>query len=108
MQQPSPPQPPAQFVHSLNAALAFWRRRVDGEAPARLERDRHNLYRAVQLGLTLPHTQPSAMVLAANAFPFVYARGYWREWLPVVEQAASGAAVATVDCSREGLVGTLQ
>ena len=87
-------QPDGQFVQSLDAALAFWREQIDSEPPARLERERHNLYRAVQLGLALPVVQRAAALVATSAFRFVYACGYWREWLPVMEQAASVAATA--------------
>lgn len=81
-------QPPAEFVQGLNAALSYWQERIGREPPTRLERERHNLYRAVQLGLALPGTQPLAAEVATGAFPFIYARGYWREWLSVMERAA--------------------
>jgi tetratricopeptide (TPR) repeat protein len=52
------------------------------------------LYRTVQFGLALPHTQPAAAALVLAAFSFVFARGYWQEWLPVMEKAASVASLA--------------
>ena len=81
-------QPPAEFIQGLNAALAYWQERIGREPPVTLERERHNLYRAVHLGLALSGTQPLAAEVATDAFPFIYARGYWREWLPVMERAA--------------------
>lgn len=84
----------SEFVDSLQGALTFWQQRLASEPPTRLEPERHNLYRAVQFGLVLPHTQASAAALTVAAFPFVYARGYWQEWLPVMEKAVSVASMA--------------
>jgi tetratricopeptide (TPR) repeat protein len=80
-------EPSVEFVASLRAALAFWQPRLDVEPAPRLDPERHNLFRAVQFGLALPATRARAAEVVAAAFPFVRARGYWREWLPLLEQA---------------------
>jgi tetratricopeptide (TPR) repeat protein len=82
----------ATFVKSLQAALGYWQRRLNEAAPKELDAERHNLYRAVQFGLQHPETRTAAAELATSAFSFVFARGYWQEWLRVMEQAAAVAA----------------
>ncbi len=81
-QSPSP-----AFAGSIRAALAYWQGALAREAVTVLEGDRLNLYRAVAFGLALPDTAPAAAEVATDAFQFVYTCGYWREWLPLMEQA---------------------
>jgi tetratricopeptide (TPR) repeat protein len=78
-----------EFASSLQAALAYWQERLAGAHGTSLDRERHNLYRAVSMGLALPDTQAAAAEVAAAAFPFVFASGYWTEWLRLVERAAA-------------------
>lgn len=82
--------PSAEFLRSVRTALTYWQERLAHEPAPKLDPERHNLYRAVQFGLALPGTQLTAVEVAVDAFPFIYARGYWKEWLPVMERA-SGA-----------------
>jgi tetratricopeptide (TPR) repeat protein len=82
VQQPSP-----EFIGGIGAALAYWQRQVGTEGVAELDRERHNLYRAVRFGLALPQTQLASAEVALHAFPLILSRGYGQEWLPVLEEA---------------------
>jgi tetratricopeptide (TPR) repeat protein len=79
----------AEFLDSVRAGLEFWRERLETVPESELEQERHNIYRLVEIGLGLPGMQALAAEVAAAAFPFVHAGGYWPEWMPVVERAAS-------------------
>lgn len=79
--------PTAQFTRSLNAALVFWKLQGERGVASQLDRDRQNLNRAIKMGLVLPDTQLTAIQAVLSAFNLVYDRGYWWEWLPVLELA---------------------
>jgi tetratricopeptide (TPR) repeat protein len=79
-----------EFVASLHAGLTFWREQLDRRSIAELDLERHNLYRAVELGLSLPGTLAAAAEVAAATFNFILARGYRAEWLALMESAATG------------------
>jgi tetratricopeptide (TPR) repeat protein len=86
--------PTPQFVRSLEAALLYWREQIakqDEDNRAALDRERQNLYRVVRFGLRHPQTQSLAVDVALGLSTFVYARGYWVEWLPVLEEATMAA-----------------
>jgi tetratricopeptide (TPR) repeat protein len=81
-----------EFASSLRAALAYWQERLASTSGPPLDPERHNIYRAVSMGLALPETQTASGDVAAAAFPYVFASGYWAEWLPLVERAAANGA----------------
>lgn len=81
-------QPDPQFVHSVQAALAYWQRRLEDAPPHELDAERHNLYRAIQFGLAHHDTQTTAAEAATRAFSFAHDQGHWQEWLRVMEQAS--------------------
>ncbi len=86
------PTPSPQFIHSTKAAIAYWHRRtqaIDDNAISQLDFERQNLFQAVQFGLALPQTLQEAAIVALQAFNLVERRGYWEEWIPVLEQAAT-------------------
>ncbi|UCG26015.1 MAG: tetratricopeptide repeat protein [Chloroflexota bacterium] len=79
-----------QFTRSVRANIAFWSRHTglaDPSAWPALHRDRENLFRATIFGLQLPDTYLEAAELAARCFEYVFERGYWADWIPVLEQA---------------------
>jgi tetratricopeptide (TPR) repeat protein len=76
----------AGFVTSIDNAFHYWRRLLVTDLGA-VDRERHNLYRAVQFGLAHPATLSAAATLALQLYPLVRARGYWREWQPLLAQA---------------------
>jgi tetratricopeptide (TPR) repeat protein len=80
----------AQFADSVSANVNYWQRRVHraGDQKFRaLDSNHENLLRAIQFGLALPETQEETCKLISHSFTFVERRGYWREWLPVLNQA---------------------
>lgn len=82
--------PSVQFIASVAANLAYWRDHeglADPLAWPKLDRERENLFRAVEFGLRLEQTWPEAAGLALDCFAYVYDRGYWSEWAPVLERA---------------------
>jgi tetratricopeptide (TPR) repeat protein len=93
-----PSQPlPAQFSRSVAANLAFWRGqagRVTPRSLGRLDGERHNLFRAVEIGLALEETWRGAAELMVASFDFVERRGYWREWLPLLRAAVARCSPA--------------
>jgi tetratricopeptide (TPR) repeat protein len=87
-----PPTPSPQFVQSTEAAVAYWRKRtqkMDESTIHWLDTERQNLFQAVVFGLALPQTWRSTADVALQAFDLVERRGYWEEWIPVLEQAVT-------------------
>ncbi|HRQ40115.1 MAG TPA: tetratricopeptide repeat protein [Chloroflexota bacterium] len=85
-------KPHPQFVRGIQAGLRYWQVETQDESDAairRLDAERHNLYRLVQYGRAVPDLWPDTAVLARNAFYLVERRGYWSEWIPVLEQAVT-------------------
>lgn len=92
MMAPSP-----QFVQSVRANVAYWRRRtgrLDRPALAQLEVDRPNLLRAAEFGLALAETWRETADVILQTFPFVEQGGHWREWIPVLERALASCGPA--------------
>ncbi|MGD8857320.1 MAG: tetratricopeptide repeat protein, partial [Chloroflexota bacterium] len=84
--------PSAQFISSVAANLAYWcdhEGLADPRAWPALDRERRNLFQAVEYGLQLPQTWSAAADLALKSYTYVFERGYWSEWTPVLEQALS-------------------
>jgi len=80
----------SRFVQSVAANLAFWSEHAaltDPHAWPALDRERENLFRAVEFGLRQDETWSVATDLALNCFTYVFERGYWSEWTPVLELA---------------------
>ncbi len=85
-------KPHPQFVRGIQAGLGYWQVETQDESDAairRLDAERHNLYRLVQYGQHIPELWSDTAVLARNAFYLVERKGYWLEWIPVLEQAVS-------------------
>ncbi len=91
MQQQLATTPPAaQFTHSVAANVVYWRRRakeLTHNNLSALDRDRQNLYRAVRFGLQLPKTWQETAELIVQSFILIEKRGYWDEWIPIMERA---------------------
>lgn len=82
--------PNPRFVQSIQANLRYWQQRaslVDQVTISELDREKENLYQAVQFGLRLPPTQALAAELALDLFELVDQGGYWQDWIPILEQA---------------------
>lgn len=81
-----------QFVQTIHAGLRYWQTQMEDnsdEAIRRLDADRHNLYRIVQFGQWLPEMWRDTAVIALQAFYLVERKGYWPEWIPILEQAVA-------------------
>lgn len=82
-------QPSTQFTHSVAANISYWQQRThnltDDTLPA-LDQERQNLYRAAKFGLHLPATWQGTAELILQAYVFIERRGYWGEWIPMLEQ----------------------
>jgi tetratricopeptide (TPR) repeat protein len=83
-------QPSTQFTQSVAANIKYWQQRThdlsDDTLPA-LDQERQNLYRAAKFGLHVPDAWQSTAELILQTFVFVERRGYWSEWIPMLEQA---------------------
>ncbi len=81
-----------QFTASLAAGLTYWQeqtRSSTDDAVAALDVRRQNLYRAVVYGLKLEQTRRETAVVILQAFHLAERRGYWHEWIPLIQNAAS-------------------
>jgi len=87
--------PSADFAESIAANIAYWQTRLrepnDDEIKA-VDLDRINLYRAIEFGMGLPVTWHETANLVVQCFPFIVQRGYYRDWIPVLEKLTSGCA----------------
>ena len=80
------------FINSLQAGLNYWQNRTADETEANitsLDKERHNLYRFMTYVEKVPELWPGTAVVILQAFYLVERRGYWREWMPYMEQAVS-------------------
>lgn len=79
-----------QFSRSVAANVVYWQERTKAlthhNLPV-LDRDRQNLYRAIRFGLQLADTWQETAVLILQSFPLIEKRGYWGEWIPIMERA---------------------
>ena len=78
------------FAHSVAANLSYWFERArpwGDETLHALDPERHNLLRAVQFGLGLESTRGEAANLMLQIYPLIERRGYWRRWIPLLENA---------------------
>lgn len=82
--------PSTQFTQSVAANVKYWQQRTqnltDDTLPA-LDQEQQNLYRAAKFGLHVPDAWQSTAELILQTFVFVERRGYWGEWIPMLEQA---------------------
>ncbi len=79
-----------QFVEHIVRTIDYWRERtqeMDEHAIREADRNRQNLHRAVEYGLKLAKTWPATAGVVLQAFPLAERRGYWLEWIAVIEKA---------------------
>jgi tetratricopeptide (TPR) repeat protein len=89
--------PSVDFSRSVSANLAYWLKRsrdLDDKTLHRLDEERHNLYRAVGFGLGLESSRCDASQLILQIYPLIERRGYWRRWIPLLEEAVKGCGDA--------------
>ncbi len=82
--------PSSQFVGSIAANIAYWKRKTQlpfNQKLQTLDNDRQNLFRAVDFGLRLAETCHEAIELILESYELVLYMGYYEEWIPVLMAA---------------------
>jgi tetratricopeptide (TPR) repeat protein len=85
------------YIQAIHNGLHYWRQQagdLDDAAVAALDRDRFNLHQLLEEGLRLEATQLPTAALMAHLGHFIETRGYWEEWLPLLERAIAACANA--------------
>ena len=86
--------PTTQFKHSIFANLAYWQQQTqhlpDSQVPI-VDEERQNLYRAIEFGVKLSDCWQETAVLALQCFSLIEQRGYWHEWIPLLEKLQATA-----------------
>ncbi len=78
-----------EFSDTLLASLNYWReytREIGAQDIGAIDLERQNLFRAVEFGLTSPHTWAITTEIAQQTIPLINRRLYRREWIPVIER----------------------
>lgn len=86
-----------RFIRNIAANVRYWLRRTEDlqrRDVSELDADRQNIYRAVQFGLASSQAWPDTAQLILQSWPFVERRGYWRDWIPFLSQAAARCSQA--------------
>ncbi|MBK8989586.1 MAG: tetratricopeptide repeat protein [Chloroflexi bacterium] len=81
-----------QFTAALAAGIAYWQEQTSSsteDAVAALDARRQNLYRAVVYGSKLAQTRRETAIVILQAFHLAERRGYWHEWIPLLQNAAA-------------------
>ncbi|MGB3713945.1 MAG: tetratricopeptide repeat protein [Candidatus Promineifilaceae bacterium] len=81
-----------KFAASIAANIGYWQARLSDPSDADLrviDLDRVNLYRAIEFGLGLQETWQNTARLIIQCYSLILQRGYYRDWIPVVEKVAS-------------------
>lgn len=97
-------RPSQHFTRGILANLVYWQEQVSQltDTDARLFlQEQANLLLAVEMGLALAETRPSANTLLMQLFPLIERCGYWQWWLPLWETAVAAAAQSQIgQCAR--------
>lgn len=85
----------SDYITLIHNGLRGWQKiagSLDDEAIAALEERRLNLHHFLEEGLRLEATQQPTAALMVKLGHFIETRGYWEEWLPLLEQAIAACA----------------
>ncbi|MFO7540098.1 MAG: hypothetical protein R6X32_18820, partial [Chloroflexota bacterium] len=85
------------YLQAIHNGLGYWRQQagdLGDAAVAALDRDRFNLHQLLEEGLRLEATQLPTAELMVRLGHFIETRGYWEEWLPLLERAIAVCAAA--------------
>ena len=88
--------PSEQFKRSVALNLEFWlgqAEKIDDFVIHDLDQEHFNIMRAVQFGMDLEETFPASINLIVFIFPLIERRGYWRQWIPMMEMALGKCAL---------------
>lgn len=83
-------QPSPDFIAGIGASLRYWLTKsepINDDTIQFLDGERHNVHRALWHGVQLPATWPAAVDLLLATFSLAERRGYWSEWLQLIEKA---------------------
>lgn len=89
-----PPEPSPLFIQSILSSLAYWQQRtqlLDADTIQRLDQEKQNLYQALRMGLKLPQGQPPAAEIIVGLSPFIEKKGYWQEWIQLLQEAIAAS-----------------
>ncbi len=81
-------KPSKAFRQSIAANIRYWSqrtKRLDDQTIQELVGERQNLYQAAEFGIHLEETWPAAVELILQCFYYVERRGFWSEWIPLLE-----------------------
>jgi tetratricopeptide (TPR) repeat protein len=79
-----------QFFQHIAANVDYWLQQTEDLSRRdlnELDVDRQNIFQAIQHGLAHSHTRPLTLQLILQCWLLIERRGYWREWIPVLQQA---------------------
>ena len=82
----------SSFKSNVAANVRYWQKRtadISDLMLSMLDHERQNLYLAVDYGLKVPETALATAELVAQLFELPERRGYWTEWLPILQRAIS-------------------
>jgi tetratricopeptide (TPR) repeat protein len=85
------------YIHLILTGLRYWQTQagnLDDAAIAALDKGRLNLHQILEEGLRLEATQLPTAELMIRLGHFIETRGYWEEWLPLLERAVAACAAA--------------
>ncbi|NUM47475.1 MAG: tetratricopeptide repeat protein [Anaerolineales bacterium] len=89
------------FLRHILANLAFWREQMgelEDRAIAHLEEERHNLYKAIEAGLSFPASQGVTIQLIFDLFEFIELRRHFHDWIVVLNRALQTNPPDLVKC----------
>lgn len=83
-------RPSPEFIQAIRAGVFYWQQRthrLDAAAVQALDTQRQNLHRMLWHGVQLPETWPVAVDVLLATFSLAERRGYWQEWLSLIDLA---------------------
>jgi len=83
------------YTQAIHNGLRYWQKQagdLDDAAIAALDKDRLNLHHFLEEGLRLEATQQPTAELMVKLGHFMETRGYWEEWLPLLERAIAATS----------------
>jgi tetratricopeptide (TPR) repeat protein len=81
-------KPSRPFRQSIAANIQYWKgrtMRLDDQLIQALAGEKQNLYRAAEFGIHVGETWSDATKLILQCFYFVERRGFWNEWIPLLQ-----------------------
>lgn len=99
-----------EFAQLIKTNIIFWQKQTNNlqdHVLWQLDQERTNLFQAVTYGLSLPQTGSITADLVWQLFKLIERRGYWQEWLPILEKALPFAKSIERYCQLRNQLGFL-